>query len=200
MRLRFLSTLTLAVAAALTISACATDNTTAPPSAITPPPGASNSLLGGLLGAPATAKTITPVQRTTPLAKSLTTSAKIGLLGGILSIPSAGITVVVPPLALLTPTTITVTALAGSNVAYEFLPHGLKFTLPLVVTQNLKLTRATPQLLGLGLSLGYFPDANHVTSVTELLSVNVDLLGLTAVSTVWHFSGYILATGRNGAE
>jgi hypothetical protein len=196
MRLRLLSTLTFAVAAALTISACATDNSTAP-SAITSPPAASNSLLGGLLGAPAPTKTRTPVLRINPLATSQTTSAKIGILGGILSLPGAGLTVVVPPLALLTPTTITVNALAGSNVAYEFSPHGLKFALPLVVTQNLKVTRATPELLGLGLSLGYFPDASHVTSVTELLSVNVDLLGLTAVSTVWHFSGYILITGRD---
>jgi hypothetical protein len=200
MRLRLLSTLTFAVAAALTISACATDNSTAPPSAITTPPAASNSLLGGLLGAPAPTKTISPLQRITPLSKSLTTSAKIGILGGVLSIPGAGITVVVPPLALLTPTTITVNALAGSNVAYEFSPHGLKFALPLVMTQNLKMTRATPELLGLGLSLGYFPDASHVTSITELLSVNVDLLGTTAVSTIWHFSGYIIASGRDGAE
>jgi hypothetical protein len=197
MRLRFLSTLTLAVAASLTISACATDNSTAP-SVKTPPPAASSSLLGGLLGAPSTpAKTRTPVLRINPLPTSLTTSAKIGILGGSLSIPGAGITVVVPPLALLSPTTITVNALAGSNVAYEFSPHGLKFALPLIVTQDLKVTRATPELLSLGLSLGYFPDASHVTSVTELLSVNVDLLGLTAVSTVWHFSGYILISGRD---
>jgi hypothetical protein len=195
MRLRLLSTLTFAIAAALTVSACATDNSTAP-SAVTPPRTASNSLLGGLLGAPVQTKTRTPLLRTNPLPTSQTTSAKIGVLGGVLSLPGAGLTVVVPPLALLSPTTITVNALAGANVAYEFSPHGLKFALPLVVTQNLKGTRATPELLSLGLSLGYFPDASHVTSVTELLSVNVDLLGLTAVSTVWHFSGYILMTGR----
>ena len=50
MRLRLLRTLTFAVAGALTISACATDNSTAP-SVKTPPPAASSSLLGGLLGA-----------------------------------------------------------------------------------------------------------------------------------------------------
>jgi hypothetical protein len=196
MRLRLLSTLTLAIAAAFTISACAADSSTAPQSPMTPPPTASNSLLGGLLGGSTATKTITPLQRTTPLATNLTTSAKIGALGGTLSLPGAGLTVVVPPLAVLTTTTISVTALAGSNVAYEFSPHGLKFLLPLVVTQNLKITKATPSLLSLGLSLGYFPDANHVTSITELLSVNVDLLGTTAISTVWHFSGYIYASGR----
>jgi hypothetical protein len=199
MRLRLLSTLTFAVAAALTISACATDNSTAPQTPMTPPSAGSASLLGGLLGTTAT-KTITPLQRSTPLATNLTTSARIGALGGTLSLPGAGLTVVVPPLAVLTTTTISVTALAGSNVAYEFAPHGLKFTLPLVMTQNLKMTKMTPTLLGLGLSLGYFPDASHVTSITELLSVNVDLLGTTAVSTIWHFSGYIIASGRDGAE
>lgn len=196
MRLRLLSTLTFAVAGALTLSACVTDDSTAP-LAKTPPPAASNGLLGGLLGAPAPTQTITPLQRITPLAESLTASANIGILGGVVSLPGAGLTVVVPPLALLSPTTITVNALAGSNVAYEFSPHGLKFALPLVVTQELNVTTTTPQLLGLGLYLGYFPDASHVTSVTELLGVNVDLLGLTATSTVWHFSGYIFASGRD---
>jgi hypothetical protein len=51
-------------------------------------------------------------------------------------------------------------------------------------------------LSGLALKLGYFPDANHVTSVTELLNVQLDVLHLTAVSTIWHFSGYIFAGGR----
>jgi hypothetical protein len=34
-----------------------------------------------------------------------------------------------------------------------------------------------------------------VTSVTELLGVDVNLLSQTAVFSVWHFSGYILAGG-----
>ncbi|HTE44606.1 MAG TPA: hypothetical protein VK636_05125 [Gemmatimonadaceae bacterium] len=194
MRLRLLGTLTFAVVAALTISACASDNTTAPQSAMTPPPAASQSLLGDLLKAP---KTITPLQRTKALPKSLTASAKIGILGGTIALPGAGLLVVVPPLAVLTPTTITVNALAGSNVAYEFSPHGLKFAVPLILTQDLRATKATPTLVRLGLSLGYFQDASHVTSVTELLNVNADLLGITAVSTVWHFSGYIFASGRD---
>ena len=69
-------------------------------------------------------------------------SATVGPLGGTLSLPGAGLLVVVPPLALSSRQTITVTAVAGSNVAYEFAPHGLKFNLPLVVTQNLGVTQA----------------------------------------------------------
>ena len=35
-----------------------------------------------------------------------------------------------------------------------------------------------------------------LASVTELLNVNVNLLNLSAVFTVNHFSGYLLASGR----
>ena len=104
----------------------------------------------------------------------------------------------VPPLAVAKSTTFRITARAGDAVAYEFEPHGTKFTLPLVVTQNLRNVKVDKNLLGLGLSLGYFPDSKQPTSVTELLNVNVDLLGQTAISTVWHFSGYIYASGRDG--
>ena len=46
-------------------------------------------------------------------------------------------------------------------------------------------------------STGYYPDDTKITSVTELLNVNVDLLNQTAISTIWHFSGYIYASGRS---
>lgn len=89
--------------------------------------------------------------------------------------------------------------MAGDKLAYEFEPHGLKFTLPLVMTQNLTKTDASGGLLGLlNLKVGYFPDDKNVTSVTELLGVQLDLLNQTAITTLWHFSGYIVAVGRDG--
>ncbi|HVX39690.1 MAG TPA: hypothetical protein VHB25_08965 [Gemmatimonadaceae bacterium] len=197
MRLRTLSSLTATVAIAVFAYGCGLDSTTAP-AAKAPAQAASHSLLGGLLG---TATTVTPLQRTSPLPAPLSTSATLGILGGTLSIPGAGITVVVPPLALSGPTTISVTALAGSNVAYEFAPHGIRFHVPLVVTQNLANTQATSSLLNpLSMFVGYFPDASNVTSVTELLSLGVNLLNQTATFNVWHFSGYIIATGRSADE
>jgi hypothetical protein len=95
-----------------------------------------------------------------------------------------------------------VTALAGSSVAYEFEPHGIKFTVPLVATQSLKGTQAqTGGLINpLSLFAGYFPDSKQITSVSELLNLNVNVLGQTSVLTIWHFSGYIIATGRSDAE
>ncbi len=195
MRLRILSTLTATLAAAALAYGCAVDSTTAPSSKAAPSQSASHSLLGGLLSSPTT---VTPLERTTPLAAPITASARIGVLGGALAIPGAGISVIVPPLALARTTTISVTALAGSDVAYEFAPHGTRFNVPLLVTQNLANTQVSAGLVNpLSLYVGYFPDSSNITSVTELLSVGVNALNLSATFTVWHFSGYIIATGRS---
>jgi hypothetical protein len=199
MRLRTLSTFAAAAALLLAAAGCG-DTPAAPKSAATPPTAASNSLLGGLLGGTTTTTTnVVALQRTKPLSSNLTASATIGALGGILSIPAAGITVVVPPAAVLSPIKMSVTALAGSNVAYEFQPHGTKFLVPLVVTQNLVNTQAATGLVSVNqLFVGYFPDDKNILSVTDILSLNVNLLNMTAIFTVPHFSGYIFASGRAG--
>jgi hypothetical protein len=194
MRYRSLRTLTVAVVGGLLINGCGShDNPVAPEAALSASPAASASLLG------LSTTTVTALQRTTPLAKPITTSAYIGALGGKLAIPGAGLTVVVPPLALTSTKLITVTALAGSNVAYDFGPSGTKFLVPLVVTQDLRNTQAKSGGLinPLSLFVGYFPDDKNILSVTELLNLNVNLLSQTAVFTVTHFSGYIVASGRD---
>jgi hypothetical protein len=194
MNVRSLRTMAVAAAGAILLTSCASpDSPVAPLSAPAPSAGASNSLLG------LTATTVTPLQRTQPLATSLTTSAYIGALGGKVAIPGAGITVVVPPLALTSTKLVTVTALAGSNVAYEFEPHGTTFLVPLVVTQDLRNTQAKSGGLinPLSLFVGYFPNDQNVLSVTELLNVSLNLLNQTAVFSVTHFSGYIVASGRD---
>ena len=200
LRLRPFITLSATLTAALLASGCANDSVTAP--ATMPagaPEAASQTLLGSLLTKPTT---VTPLLRTTPLKSALTTSATIGPLGGVLTLPGAGLTVVVPPLAVKSATKMSVTALAGSSVAYEFQPHGIKFLVPLVATQSLKGTQAQSGGLINPLSLfaGYFPDQTKITSVTELLNLNVNVLSQTSVLTIWHFSGYIIATGRSDAE
>ena len=198
MRLRPLITLSVALAATLTAFGCASDSTTAPPAKAPAPAPAqpSQSLLGGLLGGTSTTtQKITPLTRNTPLAKNITVTKNIGVLGGTITVPGAGLTLVVPPLAVGRTMTFSVTALAGSNVAYEFGPHGTKFLLPLVMTQSLVGTNAP--LVNVNLSLGYFPDSSNPTSVSELLGVQVDLLKLVGVSTISHFSGYIYVSGRS---
>jgi hypothetical protein len=176
----------------LALVSCSTSETVAPPA--TAAPWSAAHSLTNVLSSPVTAL---PLQRTVPLASNISKSAYIGALGGVISIADAGVTVVVPALALSRPTLITVTALAGSNVAYEFAPHGIKFPVPLVVTQSLKNTVAQNggSLDASLLTAAYFPDSSNVTSVTEILGVNVNLLKQAAVFDVWHFSGYILAGG-----
>lgn len=199
MRVRMLSTTVLAAALAFVAVGCGSTDSPAAPQAVTPAPSApSQSLLGTLLNAP---QTVNALNRTTPLKAPITVSRNIGVLGGAIAVPGAGLTIVVPPLAVAKNTTFTVTALAGSAVAYDFGPHG-RFNLPLVMTQDLRNTDARNGGLinPLGLQLGYFPDANHITSVTELLTVAVNLPTQTAVATVWHFSGYIWASGRDAGR
>jgi hypothetical protein len=192
MRLRPLFAV-LAVASSLGLAvSCSSDSPTTPPAASPKQPGGANTTL---LDSPIT---IIPLQRTAPLAANEVASARIGLLGGTLVLPNAGLTIVVPALAVTYPVTITATALAGSNVAYEFQPHGLRFLAPVVMTQDLSTTEARQggTIDPLLLYLGYFPNSSDITSVTELLSVQVNLPLQTSVGLIWHFSGYALATGR----
>jgi hypothetical protein len=195
MRRRIFRTFTFAITTALFATACERGNPVAPAASTAAPTTASHSLLSGLLGAPVT---MNPLQRTTPLASNISASGTVGLLGAVINLPAAGLSIIVPPLAAPLGTHITVTALAGSNVAYEFAPHGLHFLLPLVATQNLHNTQAqTGGLINpLSLSVGYFADSSHVNSITELLTVGVNLLGQTSTVTIWHFSGYMWASGR----
>jgi hypothetical protein len=177
--------------AALLLASCSTsDSPVAPaPSAVSSSP---SLLLQGVLIAPTT---VTPLKRTTPLATPVSASAYLGPLGGTISVPGTGLTVVVPPLALSSRQIITVTALAGSDVAYEFAPHGLKFPVPLVATQKLSSTDAGTGLIDPKLLfVGYFSDATQDNLVSELL--NVSISAGTAVFPIWHFSGYIVASGR----
>jgi hypothetical protein len=155
-----------------------------------------------LLGSPARVNVVT---RTTPLASPVSASRTIGLFGGLISLPDAGVIVMVPAFALTTPTLITVTALAGNQVAYEFEPHGTQFRVPLLVTQNLAGTNAYVNgLLPSVLYGGYFTDAslldqlNGTAIVSELLGTAISQSG-TATFAVWHFSGYLLATGESDA-
>ena len=197
MRFRLLSTLVLVASGAAIIASCATGDSPTSPPAVAPPAAPSQSLLGGLLGTP---QKVVGLQRTTPLASPITVSKNIGLLGGTLSIPQAGLTVIVPPLALTSTKKVSITALAGSTVAYEFSPAGTKFLLPLVATQSLVNTQAHNGGLinPLSLFVGYFADNSNINLISEILNINLNLLGQLAIFDIWHFSGYILASGYDG--
>jgi hypothetical protein len=184
----------LAVATLFAVTSC-DQGVTAPTPSSTP----ANRLI---LSAPTT---VSVVKRNTPLAAPISASATIGIFGGQISIPAAGIKVIVPALAVTSPTTITVTAVAGDQVAYEFQPHGIQFLTPLLVTQNLNGTNAASSLLQLGLKGGYFANLSDLNPsagsgiVSELLGVSINLLSKTVTFPVFHFSGYLVATSENSS-
>jgi len=186
-------------------SACSSEPISAPPAQIATPT-APNASLGGLLGGVVNIVTnllsVPGLQRNVGLPSNITVSQTIGSAGGTLSIPAAGVTVVVPAGALASNTVITMTARSGRLVAYDFAPHGIVFLKPLVFTQNLAGTNAS--LLNAGqIQLGYYADPSQLTLVgglvSELLGGNVNLLAWTYTGQIRHFSGYLISSGRVGA-
>lgn len=160
------------------------------------PPHSPATPAGGLLST----LVLPVVQRLLPLSSDQTVSAVIGTGGGTLAIPQAGFSITFPAGAVAAPVTVTATAVAGSNVAYRFQPHGLVFQKQPVISQDLGLTNVAGQLLGLTLQGGYFADdsqlgAGYVT-VTETRPATIDLLHLRTTFTIGHFSGY--AVTRQG--
>ena len=202
-------------------SACHTDTVaaptlTAPVSAIQAPSmqpdgGASQDLLGGLLGTvTGTVGAVTNtlgltnangVLRNRPLEQPITVRKTIGRAGGSLSIPDAGITVIVPFGALDRDTEITMTARAGYLLAYDFEPHGVTFNVPLVFRQSLNNTNAG-LLSPLALKLGYYEDPSLLGKTTALVSEVIggvtSILTRTFTAPIKHFSGYIIICGRGG--
>jgi hypothetical protein len=197
--IRRLATLALTLA----VAACSSDHATAPATLSAQSAAPSNDLLGGLLGTVTNTLglTVNGLQRKTPLAAPITVTKTIGWAGGYLSIPEAGVSVVVPVGALSSPTEITMTARAGSLVAYDFAPHGVTFDRPLVFTQDVRMTNAG--LLST-LKLGYYSDPSLLGSTTAVVSeiINGVLSWLTGTFTapIKHFSGYVVLCGRSDTD
>jgi hypothetical protein len=174
----------------LLLAGCAGD-ATAPtgPAAVVPKPQA--ALLGLL--------PVLGVTRAQPLANNITVSAVIGQKGGTLTIPEAGLTLVVPANAVSSNVTFKATALAGRVVAYDFQPHGTKFAVPLKFTQDLRKTSLLTTLLAPLLDGAYFADNGSIDQksglalVSELLPATVDLLRGRVSFNIRHFSGYLVS-------
>jgi hypothetical protein len=187
------------LASLLILAGCASESTSP-----TQGGAAAGDLLGGVVGGVVgTLKTVlvpvTGLKRTTPLAADVTITQSIGSAGGTLSIPSAGVIVVVPKGAVSATTQFTMTARAGSVVAYDFAPHGISFAKPLVLTQSLTGTSASLLNVSL-LELGYYADPNQLTStgglLSELTAGVADLVSWTYTANIKHFSGYMVSCGR----
>jgi hypothetical protein len=190
-------------AALLGLAACS--DATAPEPAQAPPPNALLGILdpivsklpivGSLLGT----DTVVVLQRATPLASNITVTKVIGSGGGQVSIPAAGVTLVVPSGAVDYPMLISVTALAGRGVAYEFGPHGTTFKKPLTIRQDLAVTGIDPRLISqLKFNGGYFTSQKSLLGgllaiIEELLPATANAYNGTVQFNVNHFSGYLIA-------
>jgi hypothetical protein len=138
------------------------------------------------------------------------TTGVIGNQGGMLSIPSADFEITFPAGALPSNTAITIVAIGGNYVVYDMLPHGIRFTKPVTVSQGLLKTKAglLGDLLG-GLKLfGAYIQRdsdlldNGLAIPTEILpaitSLKLLLGKLVPYRSTWqinHFSRYIMASG-----
>jgi hypothetical protein len=160
-----------------------------------------DALLGGVINS-VTSLLIAPVQRKQPLPSDVSWSFDAGPLGATTSNAAVGVTVVIPAGALSTTQHITVTALAGSAVAYGFSPH-LEFAKSVRITQDLRVTNLDGLLLLPVLSGAHFSgDVPSLTSdglaiVDELVSALANPLNKTATFNVSHFSGWIVASGKS---
>lgn len=154
--------------------------------------GLFSSLLPGLVGG----GSMDVLERTTPLADTVTASAVIGWSGGVIEIPEAGLRFVVPRGALRTPTEITVTAPAGDLVGYHFAPHGLQFRRPARIIQSTADTEleGSRSLLRSARGAYFSGPLGPVISPLELFNLQL-LPGITrrVGFRVDHFSGYVIA-------
>ena len=141
--------------------------------------------------------TITALRWREPLANDVSRSAVIGPAGGSIEIDELGFRFTVPAGAVSAPTNISVTAVAGSVVAYEFEPHGLQFDERATFSQELRYTGLTG-LLGIVMRGAYFDARSDIlpdgtADVSEIIPTRLDLFPLRVRFPVKHFSGYIVA-------
>lgn len=171
----------------LLVAGC-TDTPTAPVSdPVEPQPGLLTDLLDH---DDRTGEDVAVLERGQPLDTDEVVTETIGYRGGIIRLPRAGLTVVVPWGALRRDTRITVTAPAGDLVGYHFEPHGLEFRRSVTLMQDLQLT----DVLALDSpSVAYFQGALE-PEVRALESLPLWVLRSLGVFEIDHFSGYVIAT------
>jgi hypothetical protein len=193
----------LVAATALTVIAACGDRSIAGPAEIQGS-ASSRTTAGSTVNLPL-------ITRLQPLSRDYSTSATVGVLGGVLTIPNAGLVVIIPLGALTKSTKITVTAHAGSLISYSFAPHGLTFKQPISVLQLASLTNVlnNPLLISRVYG-GYLPNdqadinAAGVGAFSEVFRTSLVPAGLMVGPAILfrtnHFSGYAYASGRSPAE
>lgn len=179
-----------AVAVAAAVAACSMETATSPVSDV-----------GGERAAdilPGGERLARGLAHTKPITGPLTASARFTAKGGTLVIRELGVTLTVPANALPRDTmTITMTALPGAMVVYEFAPHGTVFRTPLILSHKLKGTKYDPTKDGrFG---GHFTDRNKVDNLKRLVRIRESVTPFIANGsfnfTIGHFSGWMVSTG-----
>ncbi len=142
------------------------------------------------------------LRRLTPMNATVTVTKVIDRTGGSFTVPTSGLTVTVAPGAVSVPTTFSAVAYAGTVVGYEFAPHQA-FAAPVTLTQDLVNTNGGALIKsGVFPQAAYFADRSQVdwstgdASVSELLTSSIDVTGLRMTTNVYHFSGYLMSSGR----
>jgi hypothetical protein len=147
-----------------------------------------------------TQSTVNAITRDHSLPDHPTKDGWVGPLGGELRLPQAGVTLIIPAGAVDKSTHFSITAVRGNFLAYEFEPHGIKFNKPVLMVQDL---RGTSHRLGQSVIGAYFSNAANLdqahgkAKVDELLSVTLNTSLNQATMPIWHFSGYMMASGRD---
>jgi hypothetical protein len=184
-----------AIALAVAVAACNGDSPTSSA------PAAPTALRKLLVDPPQTA---TVLKRTVPLKHDFTASVVVGPTGGAINIDSAGFHLNIPKSSLPStkPITITVTALAGDEVAYTFSPHGLKFKQAISATQDLYYTTWNGHTGVEELQAVYFADdsllnlQDGTVTVAETFPTTMVASGQRVHWGIPHFSGYAIASKK----
>ena len=128
-----------------------------------------------------------------------TVSSVIGADGGSITVSGAGFTLIVPPNAVRVPTMFSVRALAGTDIAYEFEPHGARFAVMPIFKQDL--SKANMSGVSLALVEGaYFANAAQLNMMADDARVDEFFKPITLDSKLFfalpHFSGYMVSSAR----
>jgi hypothetical protein len=143
-------------------------------------------------------QTVQVLERNEPLPQAVVASKLIGSDGGVIELPEAGLTLRFPRGALSAATRISVSASAGSLVAYTFEPHGTRFARVVTAEQSLAGTAAEGATASVS-GRGYFSSAEAINwdsnqaVVTELSLVDGDPSRDVVRFYLNHFSGYLVA-------
>lgn len=127
--------------------------------------------------------------------------------GAVLEIPETGLTVIFPRRSVRERVRVTVTAIPGPYIMYDFQPHGLRFENWVIVKQSLKGTTAyaNPAVAD-QIGAAYFPtetpQIDPATGAVSVVELQPSLPDFTRTKLFWgiqHFSGYMVASGVRSA-